>query len=100
MSLRAALATEPLLTSEQVSDLARAIEAGVLAREARRAGGWGDATLEELCALEHLGEQAWHRFVRANLRLVAMVASQAAARSRLPESDLFQEGCLGLMAAI
>jgi RNA polymerase sigma factor (sigma-70 family) len=100
MSLRAALAAEPLLTTEQVRELARAIEAGVLAREARRAGGWGDATIEELRALEHLGEQAWHRFVRANLRLVAMVAAQAAVRSRLPEPDLFQEGCLGLMAAI
>jgi RNA polymerase sigma factor (sigma-70 family) len=100
MSLRAALATEPLLTTEEVSELARAIEAGVLAREARRGGGWGDASDAELRALEHLGEQAWHRFVRANLRLVAMVATQTAARSRLPESDLFQEGCLGLMAAI
>jgi RNA polymerase sigma factor (sigma-70 family) len=100
MSLRAALAAEPLLTADQVTELARTIEAGVLAGEARRAGGWGDASLDELRALEQLGEQAWHRFVRANLRLVAMVAAQTAARTRLPESDLFQEGCLGLMAAV
>jgi RNA polymerase sigma factor (sigma-70 family) len=100
MSLRTALATEPLLTTDEVTELARAIEAGVLAREARLHGGWGDASVEELRALEHLGELAWHRFVRANLRLVAMVAAQTAARSRLPEPDLFQEGCLGLMAAI
>jgi len=100
MTLRVALAAEPLLTPAETTTLARAIEAGLLAREARLAGGWGDATLEELGALERLGEQAWHRFVRANLRLVAMVASQTAARSRLPEADLFQEGCLGLMAAI
>jgi RNA polymerase primary sigma factor len=96
---RAAL-TEPLLTAEDVPVLARAIEAGVLAAEARRTGGFADATEDELHALEELGRQAWHRFVRANLRLVALVAGQTAARTRLPEADLFQEGCLGLMAAV
>ena len=100
MPLRPALAAEPLLTHEEVQTLARAIEAGVLAREARLGGGWGDATADELAALERIGEQAWQRFVRANLRLVAMVAGQTAARSGLPEADLFQEGCLGLMAAV
>ena len=100
MTSRAAMVSEPLLTPAEVSELARAIEAGVLAREARTSGGWGDATAEELLALEQLGHHAWQRFVRANLRLVAMVAAQTAARSRLPENDLFQEGCLGLMAAI
>lgn len=96
---RAAL-TEPLLTAEEVPQLARAIEVGVLAAEARLAGGFADATEEELLALEEEGRRAWHRFVRANLRLVALVAGQTAARSRLPEGDLFQEGCLGLMAAV
>jgi len=100
MPLRPALAAEPLLTGEEVHALARAIEAGVLAREARLGGGWGDATPDELAELERIGEQAWQRFIRANLRLVAMVAGQSAARSRLPEADLFQEGCLGLMAAV
>src|SRR3954447_6956258 len=100
MTFRAALAAEPLLTPDQVPALARAIEAGVLAGEARARGGWGDATSEELVALELIGQQAWQRFVRANLRLGAMVAAQTAARSGLPEADLFQEGCLGLMAAL
>ena len=100
MTFRLALATEPLLTPAEASGLARAIEAGLLAREARERGGWRDATSEELAALEQLGEQAWHRFVRANLRLVAMVAGQTAARTGLSEPDLFQEGCLGLMAAV
>jgi RNA polymerase primary sigma factor/RNA polymerase nonessential primary-like sigma factor len=58
------------------------------------------ATTEELRTIEELGEQAWQRFVRANLRLVAMVARQAAARTGLSEADLFQEGCLGLMTAV
>ena len=96
---RAAL-DEPLLSGEEVPVLARAIEAGVLAAEARRGGGFADATEEELRAVEEQGHRAWHRFVRANLRLVALVAGQTAARSRLPEADLFQEGCLGLMAAV
>ena len=100
MTFRPALAAEPLLTPAETRGLARAIEAGLLAREARERGGWRDATSEELAALEQLGEQAWHRFVRANLRLVAMVAGQTAARTGLSEPDLFQEGCLGLMAAV
>ncbi|WP_375426009.1 sigma-70 family RNA polymerase sigma factor [uncultured Friedmanniella sp.] len=93
------LADEPLLTSAEVVQLATQIEAGLLAREARRQRS-PMATDEELQALEALGEQAWQRFVRANLRLVAMVAGQAAARTRLSEADLFQEGCLGLMTAL
>ena len=100
MLARAALTAEPLLTAKDVVALARAIEAGLLAREARLGGGFADATEEELQALEERGRQAWWRFLRANLRLVAMVAGQTAARSRLSEADLFQEGCLGLMAAL
>ena len=95
-----ALAAEPLLTPAEVAALARTIEAGVLAREARTTGRDVGATEEELRALEALGERAWQRFVRGNLRLVAMVAAQAASRTRLPEADLFQEGCLGLMTAV
>lgn len=95
-----ALAAEPLLNAADVAALAEQIEAGVLAREARLTGRPAGATEEELRTLEELGMQAWRRFVRANLRLVAMVASQAAARSRLSEADLFQEGCLGLMVAL
>ena len=98
-ALASVLTTEPLLTPEEVVQLAGEIEAGVLAREARSCGS-DVATVAELQALEELGERAWQRFVRANLRLVAMVAAQAAARSRLSEADLFQEGCLGLMIAI
>ena len=99
-SIGPALAAEPLLSADEVTLLAGRIEAGVLAREARLTGRVVGATEEELRTLEELGRQAWGRFVRANLRLVAMVASQAAARTRLPEADLFQEGCLGLMVAL
>jgi len=94
------LAAEPLLSTAEVALLARQIEAGLLAREARLTGSAVGATEEELRTLEELGTQAWRRFVRANLRLVAMVSAQAAARTRLPAADLFQEGCLGLMVAV
>lgn len=98
-ALATVLTNEPLLDRTEVVQLADQIEAGVLARQARLLGSPG-AAVEELQALEELGEQAWQRFVRANLRLVSMVARQSAARTRLSESDLFQEGCLGLMTAI
>ncbi len=100
MTLARPALTEPLLTPDEVPRLARAIEAGVLAGAARRGTGFADATDDELGVLEEEGERAWLRFVRANLRLVALVAGPAAARSGLSEADLFQEGCLGLMAAV
>lgn len=92
---------EPLLTSAEVVELQRAIEAGLLAHDARISGaGFDDATDQELRALEHQGELARQRFIRANLGLVGMVSRQHAARSQLPEADLFQEGCVGLMTAV
>ncbi len=38
--------------------------------------------------------------MEANLRLVSMTAHQAARSAGLPDADLFQEGCLGLMIAV
>jgi RNA polymerase primary sigma factor len=94
------LGSEPLLTAAEELALARQIEAGVLARAARQSGSYERASDVELIMIEQVGEEARQRFIRANLRLVAMVARQAAARSRLPESDLFQEGCIGLIHAV
>jgi DNA-directed RNA polymerase sigma subunit (sigma70/sigma32) len=92
------LAKGPLTRVETV-ELQRAIEAGLLAREARASGaGFADATEQELRALEDQGEQARQRFIRANLGLVGMVSRQYAARSQLPDAELFQEGCIGLPA--
>lgn len=93
--------TEALLSPVEVVDLCGRIEAGLLARAARLSGAdFVDATSAELLAIEAYGEQARQRFIRANLRLVAMVAGQSAARSRLSDADLFQEGCLGLITAV
>ena len=59
-----------------------------------------EATEVELQLVEQDGERARQRFILANLRLVRMVARQVARRSHLPEADLFQEGCVGLITAV
>jgi hypothetical protein len=84
------------LTRAEVIELQRAIEAGLLARDARVSGtGFADATEQELKVLEDEGEQARQRFIKANLGLVGMVSRQYAGRSQLPNAELFQEGCVG-----
>jgi RNA polymerase primary sigma factor/RNA polymerase nonessential primary-like sigma factor len=98
---RESLGSEPLLSAEEERDLAYQIEAGVLAEAVRLSGRpWRDATEAELALIEERGERARQRFIRANLRMVAKAARQAAGRSGLPDSDLFQEGCLGLICAV
>lgn len=90
-----------LLTAEEEVALSLQIEAGVLAADALARGEhpYG-ATADELRWLVGAGERARQRYVEANLRLVAMVAHQAGQRAGLPDADLFQEGCLGLMMAV
>jgi RNA polymerase primary sigma factor len=95
------VSTKHPLTRAEIIELQRAIEAGLLAREARVSGaGFADATEQELRALEDQGEQARQRFIRANLGLVGMVSRQYAARSQLSDAELFQEGCIGLITAV
>jgi RNA polymerase primary sigma factor len=95
------LPTEPLLTPTDVTELQRAIEAGLLARDARLSGvGFADATDQELTALEDQGALARQRFIKANLGLVGMISRQHAARCQLSEAELFQEGCVGLITAV
>jgi RNA polymerase primary sigma factor len=92
---------EPLLTHAEVVELQRAIEAGLLARDARISGaGFVDATDQELRLLEEQGALARQRFIRANLRLVGMVSRQFASRCELGDAELFQEGCIGLITAV
>jgi RNA polymerase primary sigma factor/RNA polymerase nonessential primary-like sigma factor len=93
--------SEPLLSGSQVVELQSAIEAGLLARDARLSGsGFGDATDHELRLLEASGERARERFICANLGLVGLISRQYAARCQLPDAELFQEGCLGLITAV
>lgn len=95
----------PLLSASEEIDLARTIEAGLLARAVldgepgtqsirHRAG------VDELEDLARLGELAWERFLLANARLVGLHANREAARLRLPADELFQEGWLGLLEAL
>ena len=91
----------PLLTPEEEAHLAWEIEAGVLAADALARGLRPEgATAEELLWLVRAGERARYRYVQSNLRLVAMVVLPASTRAGLPEADLFQEGCLGLIIAV
>lgn len=102
MTVPAPAATDAAHPSTRVSAWAEAIEAGVLAAAARREpdAPWrGDATEEELRALEEAGARAQQEFVAANLGLVGAVLAPYA-RVGAPVADLFQEGCLGLIAAV
>ncbi len=92
-----------LLSAEDERELARRIEAGVLAREVlsglRQISGF-DASPAELATLVRDGERAQRRFVQANLGLVSMVANQFASRMGYGRTELFQEGCVGLLLAV
>jgi RNA polymerase primary sigma factor len=92
---------EPLTTHAELVQVQRVIEAGLLARDARLSGaGFADATEQELRLLEDQGALARQRFIQANLGLVGMVSRQFAARCQLPDAELFQEGCVGLITAV
>ncbi|SDU92824.1 RNA polymerase primary sigma factor [Microlunatus sagamiharensis] len=89
------------LRTVEVAAWAQAVEAGVLARAALDdpAVPWrGDAADEELRVLESLGAAAQQEFVAANLGLVGAVVARYGGAAAHP--DLFQEGCLGLIAAV
>lgn len=91
-----------LLRAEEESDLALAIEVGVLA-EARleniRKDEAARIPIRELELLASRGTQAFELMVRANLRLVVSIAKQYTMRG-LEIGDLVQEGSLGLIRAV
>jgi RNA polymerase primary sigma factor len=91
---------EPLLTAEQEVDLARRIEAGVLAGERlTRMPDLDNKTKRELQWLARDGQRAYEKFVCSNLRLVVSIAKRYAGRG-LPMMDVIQEGNLGLVRAV
>jgi RNA polymerase nonessential primary-like sigma factor len=87
-----------LLTGDDEVRLAKAIEAGVLARQ-RLADGEQHGRAELLRAAQE-GREAFDHFVAANLRLVVSVAAQFSKRSSLDLGELIQEGNLGLIRAV
>ena len=92
---------EAVLSREEERDLARQMEAGVLARELRLSGAEVPYTeAGELLLIEEEGDRARRRFISANLPLVSLVVRELAPRRLFPEPDLFQEGCVGLAVAV
>lgn len=85
----------------EVEAWAVAVEVGVLARAALEDTDvpWrGDASEEELRTLATAGAVAQRELVAANLGLVGAVVARYGFGASHP--DLFQEGCLGLIAAV
>ncbi|MGJ6979543.1 sigma-70 family RNA polymerase sigma factor [Aestuariimicrobium soli] len=89
-----------LLSADQEIQLARAIEAGVVARAALAGDFDCSATADELAAVMAAGERAWLTMWEANLGLVEVLAKRAARRYGLPVDDLTSEAQLGLAEAI
>ncbi|KOU41813.1 hypothetical protein ADK55_27145 [Streptomyces sp. WM4235] len=91
----------PLLSRPQEVELARAIEAGLLARERldTTGGTISPKSRRELEQVALLGEQAFGAFADANLRLVVSIAVRYSGRG-LDLMDLIQEGNVGMVHAI
>lgn len=92
----------PLPTPDEEVDLARDVEAGLLASALLR----GEVTTTvhvssvELVMLAERGRLAWQRLWTANLRLVVMLASREARRGYVCFDDLVQEGSIALADAL
>lgn len=89
-----------LLSAEEEVALAKAIEAGVLARERLDADqGLQRRLRRELSMVEAEGERARDRMIVSNLRLVVSIAKRYQGNG-LELADLIQEGTLGLIRAV
>lgn len=93
----------PLLNAKQETELAMAIEVGLLAHERYDAlvdnPSVTKTELRELSELTRRGEQAMDHLTTANLRLVVNLARRYNGRG-LDFLDLIQEGNLGLIRAV
>ncbi len=92
----------PLLTAQDEVDLAKAIEAGLFAREVLQGDCEAvgcEADSAELCVIASQGDGARQRLIEANLRLVVSIAKRYIGRGML-FLDLIQEGNLGLIRAV
>ncbi len=101
------IARNPLLDAATEVELAKTIEAGLMAqhlldtgRIARAKGGAPlRASREELEWVAEEGQRAIDTFINANLRLVVSIARKYG-RAQMPMLDLIQEGNTGLIRAV
>jgi RNA polymerase sigma factor (sigma-70 family) len=89
-----------LLSADEEIELARAIEAGVLARAALDGDFDTPTPADDLRALAAAGDRAWQQMWQANVGLAGMLAGRVCRRHGLPEEDLVSEAQLGLAEAI
>jgi RNA polymerase primary sigma factor len=92
----------PLLTAHDEVELAKAIEAGLFAREMLQGGCvivGAAANGFELGMIAEQGDRARQRLIEANLRLVVSIAKRYIGRGMV-FLDLIQEGNLGLIRAV
>ena len=92
----------PLLTAKDEVDLAKAIEAGLFAREMLQGACvvvGAAANGHELSMIADQGDRARQRLIEANLRLVVSIAKRYIGRGMV-FLDLIQEGNLGLIRAV
>jgi RNA polymerase primary sigma factor len=90
----------PLLNAVQEVDLAKRIEAGVLAQEKLTSGEALDPQLrKELEWLANDGSRAKNHLIEANLRLVVSLAKRYTGKG-MSFLDLIQEGNVGLIRAV
>jgi RNA polymerase primary sigma factor len=89
----------PLLTAEEEVTLAKALEAGDIARSKLADGQVVPADVEEQEDVAQCGAEARRRLTESNLRLVVSVARKYMGRG-LPLLDLIQEGNIGLSRAV
>jgi len=90
-----------LLTAEEETSLAQAMEEGRRAAARLKAGdALPPVERIELERAAREGEEARDRFISANLRLVVANARRYAGAAGLDMGDLIQEGNLGLMRAV
>lgn len=97
--MHSTLLPEPLGAARE-TELARRIEAGVIADHALAHPWPTDASPAELRRISAEGHAARQEFLAANLRLAAMFARSAARRSGMDFDEVFQEAVVALGHAL
>ncbi len=89
-----------VLTEQEETALAAAVEAGVIAEEALGGGFGVDATILELAVLVREGHEARERLLLANTGLVKVIARGELGMSPAELGEVIQEGFLAMAEAL